>query len=99
MARCDDLLLIMFSIMIFIVRDDSFISVNLLPDINAHYINVLTLKCPQNSISEHLFFQNLPGGHAARPPSISMLHMLIVLHTMELIPGSLSLSYALLSGR
>ena len=35
---------------------------------------------PPNSISEHLFLTFL--GHAPRPPSISMLRMLIVLHTM-----------------
>ena len=29
-------------------------------------------------------FQNFPGGHAPRPPSISMLRMLIVLRTINL---------------
>ena len=31
-----------------------------------------------DSISEHLFFKIFLGGHAPRPPSISMLRMLIV---------------------
>ena len=38
---------------------------------------------PSDSISEHLvIFQNFPERHAPRPPSINMLHMLIVLCTV-----------------
>ena len=35
-----------------------------------------------NSISEHLIFKIFLGGHAPRPPRISMLRMLIVLSTI-----------------
>ena len=103
MDRCDNLLLIMFSvhvIMMFIVRDDSLILVNLLLEINAHYMNILTRKCLQiQSQSIYVFFKIILEGDAPRPPNISMLCMLIVLHAMKHILGSPSLSYALLSGR
>ena len=36
-------------------------------------------------------FQNFPGGHAPRPPSISMLCMLIVLRTTWVASQSLQL--------
>jgi len=32
---------------------------------------------PSESISEHPFFKNFLGGHAPRPPSISILRMLV----------------------
>ena len=39
----------------------------------------------ENGLRFHLrasIFQNFPGGHAPRPPSFSMLRMLIVLRTI-----------------
>ena len=49
--------------------------------------------------SQSIYFFKIFLGHAPRPPSISMLCMLSVFHTMELIPGSLTVyAYALLSG-
>ena len=69
MARCDDFLLIMFSvhvIMMFIIRDDSYFTVNLLFEIDAHYVNVLTLKCLQIQ-SQSMYFSKFSWGHASRP--------------------------------
>ena len=40
-------------------------------------------KMASDSISEHLFFKIFLGGVPPDPPSISMLCMLIALHTME----------------
>ena len=39
----------------------------------------ILVKIPSESISEYLIFKNLLGGHAPRPPSNSMLRMLVVL--------------------
>ena len=39
-------------------------------------------EIPPNSISEHLFFKIFLGGMPPDPPSIRMLHMLIVLRTI-----------------
>ena len=83
-------------IMMFIVRDDPFISVNLLLEINALYINILTLKCSQIQ-SQSIYFSTFSwGGMPPDPPNISMLCMLIVLCTMKRILGFPSLSYTLL---
>ena len=49
---------------------------------NTHCIaKYIDSKIPSDSISEHLFFK-FSWGHAPRPPSISMLPMLIVLCTI-----------------
>ena len=45
-------------------------------------------KMSSNSISKHLLFKIFSGGHALRSPSISMLPMLIVLHTIMIILNS-----------
>ena len=42
-------------------------------------------EIPSNLISEDLFFNFFPGGHAPKLPSISMLCMLIVLYTLTCI--------------
>ena len=80
-------------IMMFMVRDDSFQNYLLL-EINACYINILTLKCPQIQ-SQSIYFSKFSWGGMPPDPPSSILCMLIVLRT---IPGSPSLSYALLSG-
>ena len=71
----------------------------LLLEINACYINILTLNALKfNLMIRASIFQNFSGGHALRLPSISMLFMLIVLRTMEQYSWLPSLSYALFSG-
>ena len=52
-------------------------------------------KMATDSVSKHLFFKIFLG-HAPRPPSISMLCMLIVLHPMECIFRCPGYPYALL---
>ena len=50
-------------------------------DLHVHYM----IFCLQNSLRFNLrasIFQKFPGGMPPNPPSISMLHMLIVLHTV-----------------
>ena len=61
-------------------------------DIRICYMYVPKLKLlnfnaqnPPNSISECLIFQIFLGGMPPDPPSISMLRMLIVLHTIYTI--------------
>ena len=68
----------MSQLMMFIVRNDSF---TLHFMIILTYYNILTLKCPHIQ-SQSVYFSNVSWGHAPRPLTISMLCMLIVLHTI-----------------
>ena len=46
-------------------------------------VYICALYSHSEMASDSSIFQNFPRGHALDPPSISMLHMLIVFHTME----------------
>ena len=66
-------------IMMFIVRDDSDRLLTIHFMIIVTYYSILTLKCPHIQ-SQNIYFSKFSWGHASRPPNISMLHVLIVLH-------------------
>ena len=51
------------------------------------------LRKLSDAISEHVFFKNFLGGHAPRPPSISMLHMLSALCTLLFNSHTLGRTY------